>query len=76
MVVPAIEIVISRIGEHTIDDESTEDGKRWLEAFRMGAEQIPGVVRACWARSYKDPSIAMHFIGKTEMLVQNNMTKT
>ena len=64
MVVPAIEIVVTRIGKHAIDDESTEDGKTWLEAFRAGAEQIPGAIRACWGLSYKDPEVAMHFIGQ------------
>jgi hypothetical protein len=68
MVVPAIEIVITRIGSATIDDETTEDGKTWLEAFRKGADEIPGVVRAAFARSYKDSNIAMHFIGKNRKL--------
>jgi hypothetical protein len=64
MVQPVMEIVITDIGDHTIDDASTQDGKDWLEAFRAGAEQIPGVVRASWGRSYKESNIAMHFIGK------------
>jgi hypothetical protein len=64
MVVPAIEIVVTQICAATIDDETSEDGKIWMEAFRKGADEIPGCVRACWARSYKDPNIAMHFIGE------------
>ncbi|KAL9468291.1 hypothetical protein ACSS6W_009985 [Trichoderma asperelloides] len=42
MVQPVMEIVITDIGDHTIDDVSTQDGKDWLEAFRAGAESIPG----------------------------------
>jgi hypothetical protein len=60
---PGIEIVITDVGNHTINDESTEDGKLWLEAFRAGAETIKGVRRACWGVSDRDPKIAMHFIG-------------
>jgi hypothetical protein len=44
MVIPAIEVAISNIGNRTIDGESTEDGITWLEAFRAGAETIPGVI--------------------------------
>ncbi|KAL7893071.1 hypothetical protein HDV63DRAFT_392966 [Trichoderma sp. SZMC 28014] len=62
MVQPVLEIVVTEIGDHTIDDVSTQDGKDWLEAFRLGAETIPGAVRASWGRSYKYPNIAMHFI--------------
>jgi hypothetical protein len=65
MVQPVMEIVVTDIGDHTIDDVSTQDGKDWLEAFRLGAETIPGVVRASWGRSYKYPNIAMHIIGKS-----------
>lgn len=61
-----MEIVITEIGDHTIDDASTQDGKDWVEAFRLGAEKIPGVVRAGWGRSYRDSNIAMHFIGKND----------
>lgn len=61
-----MEIVITEIGDHTIDDLSTQDGKDWVEAFRLGAEKIPGVVRAGWGRSYRDSNIAMHFIGKND----------
>jgi hypothetical protein len=63
MVVPAIEIVITNIGKTTFDDESTEDGRLWLEAFKAGARTIPGCIRACFARSDKYPDMAMHFIG-------------
>ncbi|KAL7914008.1 hypothetical protein GGI35DRAFT_490363 [Trichoderma velutinum] len=62
MVQPVIEIVVTDIGDHTIDDVSTQDGKDWLEAFRSGATTIPGCVKACWGRSYRDSNIAMHFI--------------
>ena len=64
MVVPMMEIVVTDIGSHSIDDTSTKDGKEWLEAFRVGAEKISGVVRASWGRSYRDSNVAMHFIGK------------
>ena len=63
MAVPALEVVFTHVGDRTIDDESTQDGKEWLEAFKAGAESIPAVVRAGWGRSYKDPTIAMHFVG-------------
>jgi hypothetical protein len=65
MVVPAIGIVVTQVGSATIDDETSQDGKTWMEAFRIGADEIPGCVRACWARSYKDPNICMHFIGES-----------
>jgi hypothetical protein len=70
MVVPAIEVVFTNIGTSTIDDESTEDGQTWLKAFVAGAEDIPGVSFAAWGRSYKDPEIAMHFIGKTRQSIK------
>jgi hypothetical protein len=69
MVVPIMEVVVTDIGTHTIDDTSTEDGREWLEAFRVGAERIPGVVRASWGRSYRDSNIAMHFIGKSRLQI-------
>lgn len=62
-----MEIVVTEIGDHTIDDVATQDGKDWLEAFRLGAETIPGAVRASWGRSYKYSNIAMHFIGKSDL---------
>jgi hypothetical protein len=64
MVVPAIEVVFTNIGNATIDDESTEDGQTWLNAFVGGAKTIPGVNFAAWGKSYKYPDVAMHFIGK------------
>ena len=64
MVVPAIEVVITHIGGATIDDESTDDGKRWVTPFLNGAMNIPGVNFAAWGRSNKNPNTAMHFIGK------------
>lgn len=51
MVQPVMEIVITDIGDHTIDDVSTQDGKDWLEAFRAGAESIPGAVRQAGAEA-------------------------
>ena len=73
MVVPAIEVVFTNIGDATIDDESTEDGKTWLNAFISGAESIPGVTFAAWGRSYKYPDMAMHFIGKARSATRLNM---
>jgi hypothetical protein len=64
MVVPAIEVVITNIGDHPIDDESTESGQTWLKAFLQGATTIPGGNFASWGRSYKYPDTAVHFIGK------------
>ena len=64
MVVPTIEIVFTNIGNATIDDESSEDGKRWLKPFLDGALHIPGVNFAAWGRSYRYPDLAMHFIGR------------
>jgi hypothetical protein len=63
----ALEVVITNVGKHTIDDESTEDGKVWLEGFRKASETIPGVVRSCWAQSDKYDDIVMHFIGMTRL---------
>jgi hypothetical protein len=65
MVVPILEIVVTNIGKHTINDVKTEDGKQWLGAFTVAAREIPGLVRAGWGQSYEDSEIAMHFIGKT-----------
>jgi hypothetical protein len=59
--------IVTNVGSHTIDDENTEDGETWLEVFQSGADIIPGVRRACWATSYRDPHIAMHFIGKPHL---------
>ena len=64
MVVPAIEVVITNVGNQTIEDQSTQVGKDWLEAFRSGAEIVPGIISASWSVSHKDPSTVMHFIGK------------
>lgn len=63
MVQPALEVLVTRRGSHSIDDEPTTDGQRWLEAFRGAAETIPGVIRTYWARSNKGPNIWMRFIG-------------
>jgi hypothetical protein len=65
MVVPALEVVVTKIGSHTIDDENTTDGKFWLSAFRTAAQSIPGCIRAGWARSDKYADTCMHFIGKS-----------
>lgn len=59
----AIEVVITNVGSRTIDDDSTADGREWLEAFRAAAETVEGVSRACWAMSDKHTDFAMHFIG-------------
>jgi hypothetical protein len=64
MGVPAIEIVFTNVGKHTIEDESTKDGADWLEAFRSGAQIIPGCIRAGWGVSDRDSQVVMHFIGK------------
>lgn len=73
MVQPVLEIVITDIGDHTIDDVSTQDGKDSIEAFRLGAATIPGAVRASWGRSYKYSNIAMHFIGKNNLRCYSNL---
>lgn len=64
MVVPILEVVLSDIGSHTIDDPNTEDGKEWFGAFVAAAKTIKGLVRAGWGHSYEDSKVAMHFIGK------------
>ena len=61
---PAIEVVVSYIGEHTIEDRTTNDGQNWAKAFADGAKGTPGVARATYGVSQKDPEFAMHFIGK------------
>lgn len=66
----AIEIVVTNARSLTINDEDTEDGKPWLEAFRSGTENIPGVRRACWGSSQRDSHIAMHFIGWSTWSIQ------
>lgn len=61
---PAIEVVVSYIGKHTIEDRSTDDGQKWAKAFADGAKSIPGVARATYGVSQRDPETVMHFIGK------------
>lgn len=43
----AIEIVITNVNSHKIDDESIGEGREWLETFRAAAETVEGVSRAC-----------------------------
>jgi hypothetical protein len=62
---PAIEIVLTHIGKHTITDRTTEDGRKWAEAFHTGAKHIPGVARLTYGLSQEDPETAMHIIGKS-----------
>jgi hypothetical protein len=62
---PAIEIVITHIGRHTITDRSTDDGRLWAQAFHTGAEHIPGIARLTYGISQQDPEIALHLIGKS-----------
>ena len=65
---PAIEVTFVNVGSHTIDDESTEDGKTWLNAFIQGATTIPGCRRCIWGTDYNNPSRATHFIGTASLL--------
>jgi hypothetical protein len=37
MVYPCIEVTLAKIGKHTVEDESTEDGQRYRQAFHDGA---------------------------------------
>lgn len=62
MVVPILEVVLTNIGDHTIEDLNTHDGKEWFGAFVVAATQIPGLVRAGWGQAYEDREVAMHFI--------------
>ena len=63
MVWPAIEITVAHIGSHTVEDPSTEDGQRYMEAFHAAATTIPGCSRGCWGRSDKYPEKVLHFLG-------------
>lgn len=66
-ILPAIEITFVDVGTATIEDESTKDGKEWLNAFIQGATTILGCRRACWGVSDKYPNLATHFIGRGKL---------
>ncbi len=72
MVVPILEVVLTTVGNHTIEDLNSQDGKEWFGAFVAAAKQIPGLVRAGWGQSYEDREIAMHFIGKVPHYIPRN----
>ncbi|PNP37115.1 hypothetical protein TGAM01_v201416 [Trichoderma gamsii] len=62
MVYPAIEVTVTTVGNHTVEDETTEDGKKYQRAFYDAATTIPGCSRGCWGRSDKYPEKVLHFI--------------
>lgn len=73
MVYPAIEVTVTTVGNHTVEDETTEDGKKYQRAFYDAATTIPGCSRGCWGRSDKYPEKVIHFIGMSQ--VCPNMTR-
>lgn len=64
MVYPCIEVTVATVGNHTVEDESSEDGKKYMTAFHAAATTIPGCSRGCWGRSDKYPDKVIHFLGK------------
>lgn len=82
MVHPAIEVTVTTVGNHTVEDETTEDGKKYQRAFYEAATTIPGCSRGCWGRSDKYPDMVIHFIGMSEIcnldrvLFSNSWNKT
>lgn len=82
MVYPAIEVAVTTVGNHTIEDETTEDGKKYQRAFYEAATTIPGCSRGCWGRSDKYPEKVIHFIGMSDVynlyhaLFSNSWNKT
>lgn len=82
MVYPAIEVTVTTVGNHTVEDETTEDGKKYQRAFYDAATTIPGCSRGCWGRSDKYPEKVIHFIGMSEVcnfdmaLLSNTCNKT
>jgi hypothetical protein len=62
---PCMEVTIARVGSAPVEDESTPEGKRYLQAFHDGATKIPGCERLTWGRSDKYPEWVVHLIGKS-----------
>jgi len=59
---PAIEITLVKVGNKTVEDPSTEDGRKYQTAFHAAATTIPGCVRGSWGRSDKYPDTLVHFL--------------
>lgn len=72
MVYPAIEVTVVTVGNRTVEDESTEDGQKYVKAFHAAATTIPGCSRGCWGRSDKYPDKVVHFIGTLLHPMSNN----
>lgn len=71
MVYPCIEVTVAKVGAKTVEDESTEDGKRYMTAFYNGATGIPGCSRGAWGRSDKYDDTAVHFLGNYTSVVSH-----
>jgi hypothetical protein len=63
MISPCIEVTVAKVGNKTVEDETTEDGRRYRKAFHDGATGIPGCSRGCWGRSDKYADTVVHFLG-------------
>ena len=58
----SLEIAIFNVGTHTLEDETTEDGKMWHGLFKR-LTQVPGFVRAGWGRVVDDLSTNIFLVG-------------
>ena len=63
MYYPCIEVTVAHVGIATIEDETSEAGKLYMQAFHNGATGIPGCLRGCRGRSDKYPEWVTHFLG-------------
>ena len=63
MVSPRIEVTVTHVGSHTVEDDTTDAGRIYREAFYNAATGIPGCERGCWGRSDKYPDKVLHFLG-------------
>jgi hypothetical protein len=60
---PTIEIAVCNIGKHTVEDESTKDGKMWHYIFSQ-ITSIGGFERVGWDRRQDDESTNLFIVGK------------
>ena len=72
MVSPCIEVTVAKVGKNTVEDESSEAGKKYMTAFYKAATTIPGCTRGAWGRSDKYSDYVVHFLG---MCMRNSSSK-
>lgn len=60
---PCVEITVAKVGSDTVEDASTEDGKRYLKAFHDGATGNPGCERGFWEPARQASRMGRAFFG-------------